>query len=61
MTQIKLHLANGDSPSFTLKPGHGVDDIRNDIDQSLWLNFGNTRFIRGQQVTWIEVVETDEG
>jgi hypothetical protein len=45
---------------FTLKPGHGVDDIRNDIDQSLWLNFGNTRFIRGQQVTWIEVVEADE-
>ena len=57
MTQIKLHLANGDSPMFTLKPGHAVDDIRNDIDQSLWLNFGNTRFIRGQSVTWIEVIE----
>jgi hypothetical protein len=57
MTQIKLHLANGDSRTFTLKPGHAVDDIRNDIDQSLWLNFGNTRFIRGQSVTWIEVIE----
>jgi hypothetical protein len=55
--RIRIHLTNGDCPEVVVRSLDEINEIRDEIDDGRWLNFANTRFIRGKSVDWIEVVD----